>query len=240
MNLSIILPIYNEAENIDKVIKIIELEVKIPHQLILVYDYDEDNTVPLIDKWQKKLKNIRLIKNNQGNKKGVVNAIKTGFKAVIGGAIVVTMADLSDDPKTINQMFEKIQQGYDVVCASRYSKGGGKIGGPIIKSLLSKLSGLMTPSLLGIPTKDVTNALKMYTKKVLEAIKIESSGGFELSMEIVIKAHNQGFKITEVPTIWRDRTTGESRFKILAWLPSYIHWYFWGIRKNLQRTINFK
>jgi len=232
MKLSIIIPVYNEADNIEKLIRKINKQVTSSHQLIFVYDFDEDNTVPVVKKLQQKQKNIRLIKNNVCDGRGVVNAIKTGFNATKSGAIVVMMADLADDPKSIEPMFKKIQQGYDVVCGSRYSKGGKKIGGPIIKSWLSKLSGLLTPLLLGIPTKDVTNAFKMYRKKVLDSIKIESQGGFEIAMEIVIKAQAKGFKIAEVPTTWQDRTAGESRFQLLAWLPGYIYWYVWGMVKR--------
>ena len=229
MKLSIIVPVYNEAGNIKKLVGKIRKQVKIPYQLIIVYDFNEDNTVPIVKKLMGKYKNIKLIKNKKGNCRGVVNAVKTGFDFVRNGAVVVTMADLADDPKTINAMYRKLKQGYDLVCGSRYSKGGGKIGGAFIKSFLSKLSGLLTPALLGIPTKDITNAFKMYKKEVLNSIDIESNGGFEISMEIAIKAHAKGFKITEVPTIWKDRTTGESRFKLLAWLPKFIHWYVWGM-----------
>ena len=234
MKLSIIIPVYNEADNIQELIRKINKQVTSSHQLIFVYDFDEDNTVPVVKKLQKKQKNIRLVKNNMGDGQGVVNAIKAGFNVTKSGAIVVMMADLADDPKSIELMFKKIQQGYDVVCGSRYSKGGKKIGGPKFKSWLSKLSGLLTPLLLGIPTKDVTNAFKMYRKKVLDSIKIESQGGFEIAMEIVIKAQAKGFKIAEVPTTWRDRTVGESRFQLLAWLPRYIYWYVWGMAKRLD------
>jgi len=234
MRLSIIIPVYNEAGNIGKLIRKINKQVAAPHQLILVYDFDEDNTVPVVKKLQKRQRNIKLVKNNMGDGRGVMNAIKTGFKLVKSGAVVVTMADLADDPKTINVMFKKIQQGYDVVNGSRYCKDGRKVGGPAFKSWLSRLSGLLTPIMLGIPTKDVTNAFKMYRKKVLDSIKIESEGGFEIAMEIVIKAHAKGFKITEVPTTWHDRTSGESRFKLIAWLPRYVHWYVWGIRQRLK------
>ncbi len=232
MNLTIIIPVYNEKENIKKAITLIEKKVKIKHKILIIYDSCKDDTLPAVKSLQKKITNIRLIKNNVGNRRGVVNAIKTGFNYVESGAIVVMMADLSDDPSSINNMYKKIIQGYDVVCASRYSKGGGKIGGPFLKSLLSKIAGILTPVLLGIPTKDVTNAYKMYRKEVIDSINIQSTGGFELSMEIVIKAYNQGFKITEVPTIWHDRTSGQSRFKLIAWLPKYIYWYVWGIQKR--------
>lgn len=234
MNLSIIIPVFEEAENIQKAIFKIEKEVRIPHQTFIVYDFDQDNTIPVVKKLQKKISGIKLLKNNIGDGRGVINAIKTGFNHVKDGAIVVTMADLSDDPKTINQMYQKIKEGFDLVCGSRYSPGGGKIGGPFLKSFLSRLAGLSTPLFLGVPTFDLTNAFKMYKKKVIEAIKIESKGGFELSMEIVIKAHFKGFKLTEVPTVWQDRTKGKSRFKFRQWLPKYIHWYLWGIKRRLK------
>lgn len=235
MNLSIIIPVYNEAENIKIAIPKIEKEVKVSHRIIVIYDFDKDTTISVIKNLQKKYKNIKLIKNNIGNGRGVINAIKTGFEIINDGVIVVMMADLSDDPTTINKMYEKINQGYDVVCGSRYTKGGKKIGGPLLKSFLSWFAGFSTPLLLGIGIHDLTNAFKMYKKEVIDSINIESTGGFELSMEIVIKAHFKDFKITEVPTIWHDRTQGTSRFKFKEWLPKYIHWYLWGIKKRIQK-----
>jgi glycosyltransferase involved in cell wall biosynthesis len=233
MKLTIIIPVYNEAKNIRKAISEIESKIKTPHQILIIYDFDQDNTISEVKKLQRRNKNLKLIKNNIETKRGVLNAIKTGFAKVEEGAIVVTMADLSDDPATINQMFRKINEGFDIVCGSRYVRGGGKKGGPFLKSLLSYLAGLTTPLLLGIPVHDLTNAFKMYRKEVLKAIKIESAGGFELSEEILIKAYFKGFKITEVSTIWYDRTIGQSRFRIKEWLLKYIYWYFWGIGKRL-------
>lgn len=236
MKLSLIVPVYNEADNISKLVNRASREIRFPYRLIVVYDFDKDNTIPIVKKLQKKYPYIELIKNNYGSGQGVINAIKTGFNQIKTGAVVVIMADLADDLTTINAMFEKIQQGYDVVCGSRFSPGGKKIGGPLIKSLLAKMAGLLTPILLGIPTKDITNAFKMYKKKVLDAITIKSCGGFELAMEIVIKAHNRGFKVTEVPTVWRDRTVGVSRFKFFAWLPHYLYWYVWGFSQRVCKS----
>jgi dolichol-phosphate mannosyltransferase len=104
-------------------------------------------------------------------------------------------------------------------------KDGKQIGEPWFKKLLSRTAGMSLYYLAGIPTHDVTNSFKMYTKRVLNDFTIESNGGFELKMEIVIKAHLKGYKITEVPSIWRDRSAGESRFKLWQWLPKYLRWY---------------
>ena len=235
--LSIVLPVYNEGGNISKQIEELERKLKYDHELLVVYDFDEDTTVPVVKKLQKRYKSVKLIKNTFG--RGVINAVKTGFKKSNGYATVVMPADLADDPNTINKMFAKIISGYDIVCATRYSKGGKKMGGGFLKTTLSRLAGLMSPILLGIPTTDIANGFKIYRKDVLRSIKIESTGGWEYSCELIIKAHHKGFKIGEVPTIWRDRTSGKSKFKLLKWLPKYIRWYLLGmlLRLNIYRLV---
>ncbi|MHC4499190.1 MAG: glycosyltransferase, partial [Planctomycetota bacterium] len=172
-------------------------------------------------------------KNNHGA--GVLNAIKRGFESVDDGVILVSMADLSDDYSKVDEMFRKVNEGHDIVCGSRYIRGGKQIGGPWFKKLLSRIAGVSLYYLIGIPTHDVTNSFKMYTKKVLNDITIESNGGFELSMEIVLKAFVKGYKITEVPSVWRDRSAGGSRFRLCKWLPKYLHWYWFGIKKRFLR-----
>lgn len=231
-DISIILPVFNEGKNISKQIEELEKIIKYKHEIIIVYDFKEDDTVPFVKKLQKKYRFLRLVKNNLG--RGVINAVKTGFGSSSGGAVVVMPADLADNPQTINRMFQKLDQGFDIVCATRYAKGGKKIGGGFLKTFLSKVAGLMTPLFLGIPTTDIANGFKMYRKQVLGKIKIESLGGWEFSMEIVIKAHNAGFKVCEVPTVWRDRVSGKSKFKLLKWLPYYLKWYLLGIVYRLK------
>jgi len=78
----------------------------------------------------------------------------------------------------------------------------------------------------GFPTHDPTNAFKMYKKSILKKLTIESDGGFEYSIELMVKAHKSGYKITEIPAVWRDRTAGKSKFKLFKWLPKYLRWYF--------------
>jgi dolichol-phosphate mannosyltransferase len=165
------------------------------------------------------------------------NAIKTGFEAASDGAILVVMADSSDDLAVVNAMFERISQGYDIVCGSRYMKGGKQIGGPKLKGFLSRMAGISLHWFTGIPVHDISNSFKMYRKSVLNRIQIESTGGFEIGMEIVVKAYLEGGKITEIPSIWRDRTTGTSRFKLGKWLPKYIKWYLYAIKHNIVKKI---
>src|SRR3972149_1998022 len=101
MKLSIVMPVYNEGEVIDKTIRRVETVVKTPHELLIVYDMDEDTTVPPVKKLQKKFKNVKLIKNIYG--RGALNALKTGIKKASGDALCIMMADLTDDPKILKR-----------------------------------------------------------------------------------------------------------------------------------------
>lgn len=225
--INIIIPVYNEGENIISTLSEIKAKVSTPHKIFIIFDFEEDNTLPVIRDLPE-TNNIQLIKNQYG--KGALNAIKTGFNSVEEEVVLVVMADLSDDIAVVDAMYQKIQEGYDIVCGSRYMKGGKQIGGPWFKKLLSRIAGVSLYHLAKIPTHDVTNSFKMYNKRVLNDITIESNGGFELGMEIVIKAHLKGYKITEVPSTWRDRSAGESRFKLWQWLPNYLHWYWLALK----------
>jgi len=235
MKLSIIMPVYNEGSVIEKTVSRVEKAVNYPHELLIIYDMEEDNTVLPVKKLQNKFKNIKLIKNIYG--KGALNALKTGLKKASGDAMCVMMADLTDDPKVVNEMMKKFQQGSDLVAASRYMKGGHQIGGPLVKQLMSRGAGLSLHYLAGIPTHDATNSFKIYSKKFLNNTKIESNGGFELGIELTVKAHFNGYKVSEVPTTWT-YLAKESRFFLKKWLPKYLKWYFWALKKILFNKVS--
>ena len=222
--LSIVTPVYNEAGNFPTLYKEIKSKISVPHKIIVVYDFDEDTTVPIVKKFQKSDKKLSLVKNKKG--KGALNAILSGFESVRTGPLLVTMADLSDDLGVVDDMYSAYLDGADIVAGCRYMRGGGEIGGPLVKRMLSRFAGASLRWIRGIPTSDVTNNFKLYNKDFLNEIEIESRGGFEIGMEITIKAFRLRRKIVEIPSTWRDRTDGESNFKLMKWLPSYIKWYF--------------
>jgi glycosyltransferase involved in cell wall biosynthesis len=223
--LTIVIPVYNEAGNIKTAIDRIEEQVVLPHEISIVYDRDEDTTVPVVQEIKNNYQNaINLVKNKYGW--GVLNAIKTGMEEAKTEFVIVTMADLSDPPEVMNVMLAKAKEGADLVCASRYMKGGKQTGGPFLKGLFSHIAGISLHWFTRIPTHDISNSFKMYRKSMLDMIEIESKGGFEIGMEITVKAYMAGYKITEVPTTWTDRTDGESNFKLWTWLPDYLHWYW--------------
>ena len=229
--LTIVIPVYNEDENIVKELQELEKHVMHEHIINIIYDFDEDTTVPIVESVKSNFKNkINLIKNKYG--RGVLNAIKTGLETATTDYVVVTMADLSDPPEVINKMLEKAQiNSADIVCASRYMRGGRQIGGPLIKGLMSRFAGLTLHYFAKVPTHDATNSFKLYKKSFVQEQTIESNGGFELGLELVVKAYLQNKIISEVPTIWTDRQAGKSNFRIMKWLPSYLKWYFKGYTK---------
>lgn len=231
MRLSIIVPCHNEEDNITQVIRQIENSVTVPYELVVVNDHSVDKTVDIVSDLAKKNKNIRLVENRL--KGGFTNALRTGFANTNAEVVVPVMADLCDDLSLIGPMLEKIDAGYDVVCGSRYMKGGRRLGGSRLKGLLSCWGGRSLSFLVGLPTHDIANAFKMYRKTVLDTIDIRASG-FEISMELPLKAYYAGFKITELPTLWKERTRGRSSFKIFKLLPSYLKLYLWAIFRRIR------
>ena len=233
-SIEIIIPVYNEGENIVRTLEEIESKVTHPHRILVVYDSDQDDTLPPLRRYIASGRGVvRTEKNHYG--RGALNAIRTGFETAEGELCLVCMGDLSDDMAAVQAMLLKMDEGCDVVCGSRYMKGGRQIGGPWLKRTLSRLAGMTLHWLAGVPTHDVTNSFKMYRRSLLDAIEIESSGGFEIGMEILIKAHLLGLKIGEVPSTWRDRSGGESKFRLWKWLPNYLHWYGVALKARFAR-----
>lgn len=231
MKLSIAIPAHNEEENIAQVIEQVEDKIKFLFDLIVVNDHSTDKTAEIVAGLAKKFTNIILIENKL--KPGFANAIKTGLTSAKTDVVVPVMGDLCDDLETIPVMFEKIIEGFDVVCGSRYIKGGRRIGGSKVKGFFSFFVGRTISIFTGIPTRDVANAFKMYRKEVVDSINIESTG-FEISMEMALKAYFKGFKVTEVPTVWKEREKGKSTFKMLNLTPNYSRWYLWALKTRLM------
>lgn len=221
-----VMPVYNEGPNIGRALEEIYAHVAISKRVLIVYDFDEDDTLPAVRELSARYPGVELVKNTSG--RGVLNAVRAGIAATAAEVVIVTMADLSDDLAVVPRMVALIRdEGFDVVCASRYMRGGRQVGGPPLKGFLSRIAGLSLYWIAGLPTHDATNAFRAYRRGVLLEAPIESVGGFEYSLEITAKAHSRGRRVAEVPSTWRDRSAGESRFRLRAWLPQYLRWYGW-------------
>ncbi len=231
-DISLVIPVHNEAENIGALLDSVAEHVGVDCEALICYDFDEDNTLPVARGYQSRFERMRFVKNAYG--RGPLGAIRSGFEEASGAAVIVVMADLSDDLPKVPRMVELFHEGCAVVAASRYMRGGRQIGGPWLKKTLSRLAGVSLYYLAGLPTHDATNSFRLYSKELLDSVKIESTGGFEVALELTVKAHLRGMRIAEVPATWLDRTAGKSRFRLWQWLPHYLRWYRAAISGRLR------
>lgn len=212
---ALIMPVYNEAENFPALLAEIEQHIPPPFVLQVVYDFDEDTTVSVVRGLAEDRPWHRLLKNRRG--RGVVAAIRTGFQEIGQGPALVIMADLSDDLRIVPTLLDLYERGNRIVCPSRYVRGGRQVGGPRLKCVLSRAAGQSLRLMARFPTHDVTNNFRLYDAALVNEIGIGSRGGFELALELTAKAFHRGVQIADVPTAWRDRTAGTSRFRLMKW-----------------------
>ncbi len=224
--ISLVVPVYNEHENIGACLRGLWSALSsTPHEILVCYDFDEDTTLAAIAAMPDAPPTVRLVKNTLG--RGAANALRAGFAAATGDVVVTTMADLSDPPQDIPRMAALMRErNLAVVAGSRYVRGGKQIGGPLLKRTLSMLGGVSLRWIAGLGTHDATSNFRAYSGSFLDAVEIESRTGFQIALELTVKAHLAGLGVGEVPTTWTDRTAGESRFRLWKWLPSYLAWWW--------------
>src|SRR6185312_13581168 len=157
------------------------------HEILIIYDFPEDNTLPAIDALTPPCAAVRLVHNTLG--RGVLNALKAGFRASRGDVVIVMMADRSDDPHSVAAMAHLVREGADVVAGSRYVRGGSQEGGPLLKRTLSRWAGMSLHYLAGLPIHDATNNFRAYSRRVIEQIPIESEAGFSIALELTLRAY---------------------------------------------------
>jgi glycosyltransferase involved in cell wall biosynthesis len=226
---TIVIPVYNEGESVVPVLERIAESVLLPFETLLVYDTADDTTAPVVGNFGDE--RFRGLLNTLGP--GPARAIRSGFAAAKADVVVVTMADGSDDVALIDSMTRLVERGCVVVAASRYMSGGAQVGGPLVKGALSRTAGLLLYWFARAGTHDATNSFKAYSRPFLEEVGVDSDAGFELGIELVAKARRMRRPVGEVPTIWLDRTVGQSRFRLRAWLPRYMRWFLFAFGRRL-------
>jgi dolichol-phosphate mannosyltransferase len=229
--ISVVIPARNEAARIGRALSRIFASVRSSCEIIVVVDDEEDPTWQEVQAWAAAEPRLRCLVGAYGP--GPANAIRFGIDQARAGVAVVTMADNSDDTRQIEPLAALVENGAAVAAASRYSKGGSQIGGPIGKSLLSRLAGRSLQLLARAGTRDATNSFKAYSTSFIREVGIDSRQGFAIGIELTAKARRLRRDVAEIPTIWLDRADGESGFRILAWLPAYLRWYLFCFGRRL-------
>ena len=229
-DLDIIVPVFREEGNISKTIEEIFKISEINFRVLIVYDFDEDPTIQVIknnfDKTQ-----IICLKNKY---QGLNGAIKTGFENIQSKATLLYPADDHENFNLISEMFYKFNEGYDIVCASRFIDGGSYEGAPLIKKLIVKFVSFTLTNFTSLPTKDATNGFRLFSKSIVEKFPIESKKGFTFSIELLAKAYRYNHKITELPEKWPVRTSGESKFSYYT-IPFYLKWYLYILMSTFRK-----
>ena len=212
-------------------IKILNSTLEFNNEIIIVYDNEDDNSIPVAKKLQNDFKNIILVHNRIG--KGVKYALQAGVEKSQYENILITAVDEIFPIISIDKMLNMIvKEDYDFVSGTRYKNGGKRLGGSFIGHLLSRLANKSFCLITKFPLSDLTTGIKMFKKNFYKNIQISTNPvGWVFAFELSIKAYAMNLKVGEVPLISVDRLFGgESTFRLGKWISEYFRCYMWGLK----------
>lgn len=213
--LSVVIPARDEEGCIQSTVEHLHLELclnHVPHEIVVVDDGSSDHTAAIVSSLSERLPVVRLVSN--GPLHGFGRAINYGLQQMNGDAVVIMMADESDDCRDVVRYWHTLNQGWDAVFGSRFMKGGGVIDYPWLKLRINRMANLFIRFLFRISLNDTTNAFKAYRRKVIEGCQPMLSAHFNLTVEIPLKTIIRGYSWTTMPITWRNRRTGVAKLKI--------------------------
>jgi dolichol-phosphate mannosyltransferase len=224
--LDIVIPVYNEGANILRTLQSLAREVKTPARVLICYDREDDDTLPVIRENGDKLGGLAIdFVRNRG--KGAQGAVLSGFAAGTAPYAIMFPADDDYNAAILDPMVRQAESGCDIVCASRFMPGGSMVGCPWLKATLVRVGNFTLYHLARLSTRDASNGFRLFSRRVLDEIAVESTTGFCYSIELLVKCHRLGWRIGEVPARWFERVRGASRFQVVHWLPAYLRWYIY-------------
>jgi GT2 family glycosyltransferase len=232
--IDVVIPVYNEGPNILATLGALAREVKTPTRVLICYDLDEDDTIPAVRNNPDVYAglDVAFVRNP---KHGAHGAVMAGFGASSAPIVVVYPADDDFNAGIIDHMASLVREGCDIVCASRFMPGGTMQGCPWRKAVLVRTAAFTLHRIAALPTKDPTSGFRMFSRRVIDQIEVESDEGFCYSIELLVKAHRLGWRIGEVPALWFERQHGTSRFRVLKWLLAYLRWFRYAFATTFLR-----
>jgi dolichol-phosphate mannosyltransferase len=232
--LDIVIPVYNEGANIVRTLAVLSKSVTTPFRVLICYDFEEDDTLTAIRGHPEEFAGVSLeFVRNRG--RGVHSAIMSGFDQSSAPFVLMYPADDDYNAGLLDRMIEEGRKGADIVCASRFMPGGTMTGCPWLKALLVRTASFSLYHLARLPSHDCSNGFRLFSRRVVERIPVESDAGFCFSIELLVKCHRLGWPVAEVPAAWHERRAGTSRFRVLTWLPAYLRWYRYGFATTWLR-----
>jgi len=213
--LSIVIPARDEEGCICSTVEHLHVELRlhnVPHEIVVVDDDSTDRTWELLQDLQTRLPQLKTVKNTGLH--GFGRAVIRGLDSMTGDAVVIMMADESDDCRDVVRYWEELQKGYDCVFGSRFVKGGGTIDYPWLKLIINRAANTFLRLLFRIRLNDTTNAFKAYRREVIDGCRPLISAHFNLTVELPLKAIVRGFSWTSLPITWQNRRSGVAKLKI--------------------------
>lgn len=213
--LSVVIPAHNEAGHIEETVTTLHdaLEkAQIQHEILVVNDNSKDRTEEILQDLCRRFPQVRYVNNTPPN--GFGFAVRCGLSNFRGDTVAIVMADLSDSPDDVVAFYRKIQEGADCAFGSRFMRGSKVIDYPFFKLMLNRLGNWFIKILFWMRYNDITNAFKMYRRKVIAGIQPLLAYHFNLTVEVPLKAIVRGYTYAVVPNTWRNRKEGVSKFKI--------------------------
>jgi dolichol-phosphate mannosyltransferase len=232
--LDIVIPVYNEGRNIVATLAALARSVTTPTRVLICYDRPDDDTLPAIRDNPQAHAGLALeLVRNAG--RGAHGAVMTGFAASTSPFVLMYPADDDVNAPMLDRMVELARAGCDIVCASRFMPGGAMVGCPPLKAVLVRSANFTLRHVARLPTTDASNGFRMFSRRVIDQIAVESEEGFCYSIELLVKAHRLGWRVAEVPVRWFERRHGASRFQVIKWLPAYLRWYRYAFATTFLR-----
>jgi dolichol-phosphate mannosyltransferase len=230
--LDIIIPVYDEDENIIRCLNSLRFGLKTRARVLICYDKEDDSTLTALTGYDASPHQVEFVRN-RGT--GALNAVLTGFEKSTAPFILSWTADDDYNASRLDRMVALGRDGYEIVCPSRFIPGGAMTGCPWLKAVLVRLAAVTLYFFARLPTHDATNGFRFFSRRTLRTIPIESRMGFAFSLELLAKAHRLRWKIAEVAVEWHEREEGSSRFQVIRWLPQYLRWYFYAFATTWLR-----
>ena len=229
----IIIPTYNERENIESLLELITRTDPAAHMLI-VDDNSPDRTFEVVEGLMQSRYPDRLFLLKRAGKLGLGTAYIAGFKWALArdyDYIFEMDADFSHDPKYLPEFLAAIQT-HDVVLGSRYVAGGGVKNWGLLRKFISRGGSLYARTILGLSLRDLTGGFKCFRREVLQAIDLDAvkSNGYSFQIEMTYRAQALGFRIVETPIIFEDRTAGKSKMSRKIFLEAVL--MVWKLRMD--------
>lgn len=213
--LSVVLPARDEEGCICSTVEHLHLELRlqgVPHEIVVVDDGSSDRTWELLQELKDSIAELKPVQNIGLH--GFGRAIICGLDNMTGDAVVIMMADESDDCRDVVRYWLELNKGFDCVFGSRFIKGGGTIDYPYVKMFFNRLANKFLQVLFRIKLNDTTNAFKAYRREVIDGCRPLIAPHFNLTVELPLKAIVRGFSWTVIPITWRNRRTGVAKLKI--------------------------